>query len=758
MTLHTCRGEHHNRSETKARQRKVYQLTHVPAALPSLSDHCGSSLTVGSGQTQTFTATFTPPADIDQTTFPVYSGFIQLTDEEEQLHVAYLGLAATLYDKKVMDDTDFLGLQFPLLVKDSDEIDVPTNFTFDNATSDFPQAYQSERVAVFVYQGMIATADVTAMVLRSSAAPVMSMKQVQGLVEGAAILFITQDSMFDALGARELAKLKGLSKSIRNMQLRYESVVFGLSRLYGPFFDNDSIRDFRILQIKTGALVSGSCVVQLLSRRPFAPSDLDVFVGKDYVLAVGEFLEKAGYTFHPLKTLQEGKVKITEEQHAHFEAAVQAEFDKPTPNTGTVADRYEFTTLAGVFNFFNPSGKKVQIVAVNHEPIEAILGFYSTVVMNIATATEIISLYPMTTFVEGRALFVKQYSRTVEVARTKYEARGWSTFEMLSASDYLRTEHELSLKTRWIGDGHCWVIKLPPVEGYAGADHVYRVLKVTSWYMFCPGPSSVRMSVHRLKGSSLRSTYMVTWHVQDFVWRHPCFEGSQDPLDMESLGVSEARAGVYEGEVDFPGEAGSDSEVGDVLNTVLELGDGARPGDEASNEEDSVLQESSSSGSVDSMSSAHWELWKYRLGYGVCIHEQYRPPFALDACVVEYLEGLYPLMERDHDTKRDVVYMKNAFGSLADRYSFEADCYPSGHVVTMIHQCLEDVDLTCVCDDPEVSLQFLLDEDSSRVLTVCTILVEMDLLGAVQDELRGWTYSEDEMAVSGLIVLLGGMA
>ncbi|KAK7035491.1 hypothetical protein VNI00_011784 [Paramarasmius palmivorus] len=157
------RGEHIITVRNQGASEKVYQLTHVPAGtaitvrsgsilvadgpvpltkdFASVSFSCGSSLTVGSGQTQTFTATFTPPADIDQTTFPVYSGFIQLTDEEEQLHVAYLGLAATLYDKKVMDDTDFLGLQFPLLVKDSDEIDVPTNFTFDNATSDFPQVW-----------------------------------------------------------------------------------------------------------------------------------------------------------------------------------------------------------------------------------------------------------------------------------------------------------------------------------------------------------------------------------------------------------------------------------------------------------------------------------------------------------------------------------------------------------------------------------------------------------------------------------------
>ncbi|EEB89297.1 hypothetical protein MPER_12621, partial [Moniliophthora perniciosa FA553] len=143
---------------------KTYKVTHIPAGtaitvasgtiftaegpvpltndFASVSFSCGSRLTVGSGQTQTFTATFTPPTDVDATTFPVYSGYVQLASQDEQLHISYVGLAASLYDKQVLDNTDaFFDLQFPLIVKNDEPVEAPTNFTFDNSTSDFPAVW-----------------------------------------------------------------------------------------------------------------------------------------------------------------------------------------------------------------------------------------------------------------------------------------------------------------------------------------------------------------------------------------------------------------------------------------------------------------------------------------------------------------------------------------------------------------------------------------------------------------------------------------
>jgi len=66
----------------------------------------------------------------------VFSGFIEVGgySESELYHVSYLGLAASLRDKQVIDDTDiFLGIQLPALLNATGSVQTtPTNYTFLN--------------------------------------------------------------------------------------------------------------------------------------------------------------------------------------------------------------------------------------------------------------------------------------------------------------------------------------------------------------------------------------------------------------------------------------------------------------------------------------------------------------------------------------------------------------------------------------------------------------------------------------------------
>ncbi|KAJ6625831.1 subtilisin-like protease [Mycena sp. CBHHK59/15] len=84
------------------------------------------------GQTQQVVATVKPPTGVDTTTFPVYSGFIQVTSGTEVLHATYLGLAASLKDKQVVDNTDAIfGVALPAILDSAGDIqDAPVNYTF----------------------------------------------------------------------------------------------------------------------------------------------------------------------------------------------------------------------------------------------------------------------------------------------------------------------------------------------------------------------------------------------------------------------------------------------------------------------------------------------------------------------------------------------------------------------------------------------------------------------------------------------------
>lgn len=96
------------------------------------------SFTVQPGQTHEVVVTFIPPKHVDASTFPLYSGFVKVTSGSESLQVTYIGLAASLKDKQVVDNTDFFfGVDLPLVLDSAGNIqDGATNYTF--VGDDFP--------------------------------------------------------------------------------------------------------------------------------------------------------------------------------------------------------------------------------------------------------------------------------------------------------------------------------------------------------------------------------------------------------------------------------------------------------------------------------------------------------------------------------------------------------------------------------------------------------------------------------------------
>ncbi|KAJ8090075.1 hypothetical protein PM082_018655 [Marasmius tenuissimus] len=108
-----------------------------------------TSFTLAPHESKIITAKFTPPQGLDNKTLPVYSGFIQVeaegNDEEEKVHVSYMGVAGSLFDQKILDDTDDLweGLTLPAVVigeKDGNPIAQEKAMTFEYKGSEtFPE-------------------------------------------------------------------------------------------------------------------------------------------------------------------------------------------------------------------------------------------------------------------------------------------------------------------------------------------------------------------------------------------------------------------------------------------------------------------------------------------------------------------------------------------------------------------------------------------------------------------------------------------
>ncbi|KAJ7733523.1 pyrolysin [Mycena metata] len=155
---------------------KTYVLKHSPVGtavtgsilpasgpVPRSADYASVSFdeetfTLNPGQTHEVVATFTPPK-VDATTFPVYSGFIHVVSDGEDVHTSYMGLAASIRDKAVLDtSTEALGVQLPVLEDPSGATEA-ANYTFVNGDEPFLLWRLAFGTAVF--RADLVTADTT---------------------------------------------------------------------------------------------------------------------------------------------------------------------------------------------------------------------------------------------------------------------------------------------------------------------------------------------------------------------------------------------------------------------------------------------------------------------------------------------------------------------------------------------------------------------------------------------------------------------
>jgi hypothetical protein len=91
-----------------------------------------SKFTLFPGQSHEVVATIKPPKGVDAKTLPMYSGFIHVTSGSESVHATYLGLAASLKDKQVIDNSDIiLGVPLPAVLDSTGNVQAaPVNYTF----------------------------------------------------------------------------------------------------------------------------------------------------------------------------------------------------------------------------------------------------------------------------------------------------------------------------------------------------------------------------------------------------------------------------------------------------------------------------------------------------------------------------------------------------------------------------------------------------------------------------------------------------
>ncbi|RPD65283.1 hypothetical protein L226DRAFT_456156 [Lentinus tigrinus ALCF2SS1-7] len=264
------------------------------------------------------------------------------------------------------------------------------------------------------------------------------------------------DTIFSCLTPASFARISRVCRDIREGAVDFATRAYNINRRLGYYFSDPLA--FRALMARTRFFISGSFALQFFDRTFYPGSDLDLYVQKALdVLEIGRWLEKEGYTYKP-----------TVAQRATVDAQIkirQAWGETEVYNGGlVVGDVLSFEKQ--VQDVSGTETRKVQLVVPSprhRSPLETILNFHSTCVMNVITHDAAYSLYPYATFeLNSSAVLTKDTSPRTTNALEKYVGRG---FRMLDAK-ILSTNPKGDQTTfvvdlqRQVADEHSWIIPL----------------------------------------------------------------------------------------------------------------------------------------------------------------------------------------------------------------------------------------------------------------------------------------------------------
>ncbi|KAF5340169.1 hypothetical protein D9758_014990 [Tetrapyrgos nigripes] len=188
-----------------------------------------------------------------------------------------------------------------------------------------------------------------------------------------------------------------VNKKARELVLGHNERSFRIRQFLLRFFGAlANVARFRILQYELGLLVSGSTALQ------FFFDDLDTYVELIKFRPYADFLLEIGYVFDPIQ----GQPKDFEDALA---AALNAERPHADQDDDFAWEGYRGNGMAEVFNF-QKSDKKVQVITCVQTPIEVILNFHSTCVMNVISHSHGYSLFPRATFEDRVSLHTPTFA------------------------------------------------------------------------------------------------------------------------------------------------------------------------------------------------------------------------------------------------------------------------------------------------------------------------------------------------------------
>ncbi|RDX55338.1 hypothetical protein OH76DRAFT_1396720 [Lentinus brumalis] len=395
------------------------------------------------------------------------------------------------------------------------------------------------------------------------------------------------EPIFSTLSPANLVRISSTCRTAYAAVAAYTRLTFDINRLLSRFFPSPTrgcsiscclshaheqeyarSRAFRSLQARTGTLVSGSTALQFFMRTVWPESDLDLYVHMRHRREVAKWLLDEGYHYRP-QDFQDPRFEVEIAQGVNRNPngiysmpGVMAviTFIKPLPR----AERARNLVLGEEEpEDDGPQELKVQVIVAKNTPMEVILGFHSTCVMNVISYEKAYCLFPQATLEERRTLLstsCRGRGKPRMDGLAKYQMRGFQVLydlpqheivpdpttpllptlrrgRLSGAASYLypsqpsmfdltraststvqrRTKPAFRLGWRWIDDSSSWVIPLPlagvtppPAANSATPALTHDPVSVCNWEVrYHPGRGLV-MHFEVATGKILRYRYLVT--------------------------------------------------------------------------------------------------------------------------------------------------------------------------------------------------------------------------------------------------------
>ncbi|KAI9002539.1 hypothetical protein DFJ74DRAFT_695984 [Hyaloraphidium curvatum] len=267
------------------------------------------------------------------------------------------------------------------------------------------------------------------------------------------------DSLLPVLTPDALFRLGATCRALHGPVNAYAARAFNGDALLARFFPGE-VAAFRALLALTGAIVSGSAVLQLLNRVRYNESDLDVYVLALAATDLCHWLLEHGYSLGLPGELDVGSQ--LRDLHYAIDSLVDdwwRGYRRPELSVETLEDYEQGNS---VFTFTRGTDR-VQVIVCKGDVFASVLNFHSTAVRNILKYRAAYSLCPLATLRNKTSLLLYRVGenlldpRMQEVIQ-RYRGRG---FEMTVSG---RQERELGAGARIVGDPWTWTVPQPMVD------------------------------------------------------------------------------------------------------------------------------------------------------------------------------------------------------------------------------------------------------------------------------------------------------